>query len=660
MPRKKWSKEKIIKETKKLSEKEEDISYKNMRKNYLSLCEAGKRYFGSWKNAIKATGLDYETIKKIRMNYWSKKKITEGILELYKKGVDLSSKNMNKNYTALYVAACKKKYFCSWKNAITVAGLDYKKILKVKFWDKEEILNRILELHKSGEELSAMYAQRNYRSLLWAAERYFGNWGSAITATGLKYEEIRKRKPKGYWTKHKIVEEIQALYENKEEIDSTAMMKKHHALFTVAKKRFGTWKNALTVAGLNYKEIRKTRIWNKKKIINKILQLHRKGEMLNARYVNRNHNSLYMAACKKKYFGGWKNAVTAAGLNYEQIRLYVEGEVWSKQKIIDKILELHHSQRDLCSSYISKRYTTLIGAAQRYFGSWKNAIDATGLDYSKINKYVDREAWSKKKIINKVLELSGAGEDLSYKNISKRYPTLCSAACKERFFGGWENAIRAAGLNYDEIRLHQVWDKDKIIDRILQLYDMGEELTVTNMVKNHALLYKSATEKRYFGNWENAINAARLDYEQIRMDIKTESYKGRLFEKYLKEVFNTIGKEVYAQKNFKFMEARCMPDFVEKNTDLWIDAKLRSYSRGIEETIYKYLKYVDKLAVYYLVGGPRRWYNNKVVFKCVKEFYPKLKKLGRDDIIRDLSLLERGIIPDKYQKGLEEFLEKNA
>tara|TARA_Y100000034_G_scaffold129098_1_gene184921 strand:+ start:10543 stop:10875 length:333 start_codon:yes stop_codon:yes gene_type:complete len=64
--------------------------------------------------------------------------------------------------------------------------------------------------------------------------------------------------------------------------------------------------------------------------------------------------------------------------------------VWTTSKIINKILQLPPDKR--YSTYVKKEDGALWKAAQRHFGSWKNAIEACGLDYATIIRWGPRVA----------------------------------------------------------------------------------------------------------------------------------------------------------------------------------------------------------------------------------------------------------------------------
>ena len=664
MTRKKWSKQKIIDEILKLHKNGKDLSSQGIRKNFDSLWGAAMRYFGSWGNAIKATGLDYEEIKEKaeqgrieKVSIWSKQKVVNEISELHEAGENLSSAYMQKNNNSLYKAGV--RYFGSWKKAMEAAGLDYSKINLYSWrevWSKQKIISEIKELHEAGEDLSDSSLAKKYPKLRKAAITYFGSLRKAIETAGFDYDEIIKYE---FWNKQKIIEGILELKERGEDLNSKYVHKTYTKLANAARIHFGSWENAIKAAGLDYEKIRQVEFWDKQKIIAKIKDLFDAGEDLSATNIQKIYPKLIGSACR--YFDSWQNAIEAAGLDYNKI---IKVEFWDKRKILNKIHELHEAGEDLNDTSISKTHSKLYSAAvnKRHFGSWGKAIEAAGLDYEKILEIAEQKRvekvsiWSKERIIEEILKMYNAGQDLYGRSMQKTNSTLYNAAIGDRYFGSWENAIEATGLDYDEIRIGESWSKEKIIGKIRELHEAGENLSSAYIQKHYTALSVAACKKNFFENWENAITAAGLDYEKIRLDIKTEFYKGRLFEKYLKEIFKAHGKKVYVQKRFKFEEEACIPDFVDKDTGEWIDAKLKSWTGGIEGSARKYLKYVDRVIIYYLIGEPRRWYKDKVVFKCVKDFYPQLKELGKDDIVQELSLLERGVIPSKYQTDLDKYL----
>lgn len=123
--------------------------------------------------------------------------------------------------------------------------------------------------------------------------------------------------------------------------------------------------------------------------------------------------------------------------------------------------------------------------------------------------------WSKDEIAMEILGLYANGEAINYSNIAQEHPTLLRAAC--RHFGSWRSAVEFAGLSYEDVRKYHVWTKTRIINRIKELYHQNVDLSWRN-ISTHVdpQLAAAATKPSRFGSWRAAIEAADLNYDEIR------------------------------------------------------------------------------------------------------------------------------------------------
>ncbi len=122
---------------------------------------------------------------------WSKEKIVETIKDLQKQNIDISASNISKNYIPLFTAACSRRYFASWANAIKAAGIDYEQILeagksrrrkKLTKWSKDQVL----DLVRSADSKNLLTTYRDRLALYSAARREFGSWKQALEAAGYR------------------------------------------------------------------------------------------------------------------------------------------------------------------------------------------------------------------------------------------------------------------------------------------------------------------------------------------------------------------------------------------------------------------------------------------------------------------------------------------
>lgn len=186
--------------------------------------------------------------------------------------------------------------------------------------------------------------------------------------------------------------------------------------------------------------------WNEQNIANEILRRYYAKKPLHYTGVAEDYLSLLRAATR--CFGTWEAAITFAGLDYAEIRLY---KVWTRARIIARIRELHTQGADLSWRYISSHVDPQMAAAavkKIHFGSWRRALEAAGLDYDTIRRYRD---WDSERVLKSVRERHQKGKSLNAKNMQRQDITLLTAA--RRRYPSWPHALSAAGLDYEKIVL---------------------------------------------------------------------------------------------------------------------------------------------------------------------------------------------------------------
>ncbi len=124
--------------------------------------------------------------------------------------------------------------------------------------------------------------------------------------------------------------------------------------------------------------------------------------------------------------------------------------------------------------------------------------------------------WTRERIIERIRQLYEAGADLSHSAAKRHYQYLVVVACKPEMFGSWRAAIEAAGLDYSTISKHRSWTKQRIIEEIKRLAAAGESLSHDEAKRNHGALVSAASSRRYFGSWAAAVEAAGIDYQKVR------------------------------------------------------------------------------------------------------------------------------------------------
>jgi len=255
---------------------------------------------------------------------WTKEGMLREIRRLREAGESLSTRNLARlGYSGMVATACKPGSFGGWHSAIRAAGLDPKEVCRRRRkWTQERILRRIRELWEAGEDLSHSAAKRQHQYLVVAAASHpaFKGWRAAVAAAGLDYGQVSKRQS---WTRARIVARIRELHARGGDLSHAEAKKEHGCLVSAASSRrhFGSWRQALEAAGLDYRRIRKTRPWTREAILHTIRRLHREGHELNNSNMRRlGYRGMMEAASRQRNFGSWAAAIEAAGLDYDRIR----------------------------------------------------------------------------------------------------------------------------------------------------------------------------------------------------------------------------------------------------------------------------------------------------------------------------------------------------
>ena len=93
---------------------------------------------------------------------------------------------------------------------------------------------------------------------------------------------------------------------------------------------------------------------------------------------------------------------------------------------------------------IAREQTSLYICACKLFGSWRNALEACGIDYESSRNY---KKWSKDRIVMEIIRLLSEGNSLRPTALRENgNTTLVSAAVYH--FGSWRRAVEACGVKY--------------------------------------------------------------------------------------------------------------------------------------------------------------------------------------------------------------------
>lgn len=188
--------------------------------------------------------------------------------------------------------------------------------------------------------------------------------------------------------------------------------------------------------------------------------------------------------------------------------------VWTREKILRSLRRLHKSGADLSYNALAKRNQKLLSAAAYHFSSYPRAVERAGIDYAECAR---RPRWTKASIIALIKHAKRHGEDLHWTAVVKRDDELARAAfasLQPRLFGKWVRALRAAGIDADDVGLYRTWDADAIVSALRDRRRKDRSMNSGDVQKDDPALHAAAL--RHFASFDAALRAAHIDPMQVR------------------------------------------------------------------------------------------------------------------------------------------------
>jgi hypothetical protein len=249
-------------------------------------------------------------------------------------------------------------------------------------------------------------------------------------------------------------------------------------------------------------------------VMDQIWELRRRGYELNYKSVEKVYPVLISRA--ENCFGNWSAALEAVGLDPAKERK-IGAPYLTKREVIAAIRARKKEGLPLNSDAVwSGKHSKpgLLAGGRRLWGTWRNAVEAAGVDYPSTLRYPTKEAVMK--AIKGRLKLGAS---------RLRVQKVCKGAdgdhtlyrMAQKFFGSWRSAMKAAGCFEAACGS---WAKypasESVLAEIKRRNKRRLSLRSTEVLagKHRDIpLYQFAG--RFFGNWRTAIKKAGLAYDRI-------------------------------------------------------------------------------------------------------------------------------------------------
>lgn len=313
---------------------------------------------------------------------------------------------------------------------------------------------------------------------LWVAvEQHFGNMGKLYEAMGMDHARVRVLGVR-YPDKDSIIEEIRRRDEAGLPLGGRPLIEGPHrdtALQITARKYFGSWKEALKEAGVSapeevaWKRERVPVYATREAVVEELKRRHAAGEPVRAYQLQQGSEAdRELLLDSYLHFGPHVEALKAAGLRRDGRSIVPPPRKTFKPRkprpprpptgpTREEVLEFIRDRAEKglhlnCDKISRSGGRRMANAARRIFGHWRAALKAVGLEVpdsktgSRRNPPPTRE-----EIIAFMHKRVEDGLTLSSFQLAKKNPGNRYYRTAKQVFGSWENALRAAGFDPQEI-----------------------------------------------------------------------------------------------------------------------------------------------------------------------------------------------------------------
>jgi len=321
--------------------------------------------FGTYTAGVRAAGLGEKLCRR-----WSKEKVIEKIKKRRADGATLNAASVKKADSQLYGAACKR--FVCWGKALKAAGVHPSSVSRVRDRSKKAVATDLRSWARKHGPLNSKALLASDAMLATSACRWYGSVENAAGKLRLPFYSPRKSR----WTRKEVISGIRTRRTKNLTLRPSRVLREDRKLHRAACKLFGSWRKAVSAAGINYnKAIRRM---DKEDVMKGLRARHRRKRSLRPKKVSEEDPSLFSAGVWQ--FGSWPRAVEAAGVDY---RTVVPAR-WIPSIILREIRKRKRKGLPLTYKGVRNEDYRLLTGACNHFRSWGRALAAAGIDPQKV------------------------------------------------------------------------------------------------------------------------------------------------------------------------------------------------------------------------------------------------------------------------------------
>lgn len=265
---------------------------------------------------------------------------------------------------------------------------------------------------------------------------------------------------------------------------------------------FGGLENARLAAGIVAPS--PSRKWSLGRVLDKMRALHRAGLVMTARaMIDFGHGDVMGAAYR--YAGSLRRARVLARVPHP-VTEPRQKEPWDEDRVVSEIRALHDRGKSIAYSKVEAR---LAAAAARYFGSYKNAVEAAGFDYTRIR--LRREDYTRDEVMELLRDLSERAPNVKLADVHSMHGMTAAI----RMFGSIENAVKAAGIRgWPKRQLFPIMSPSRATEKLRRRHRAGQPVFAAAVAKTDRNLWHSVLT--HFSTWNDGLEAAGLTNDSPR------------------------------------------------------------------------------------------------------------------------------------------------
>jgi DNA-binding transcriptional ArsR family regulator len=287
------------------------------------------------------------------------------------------------------------------------------------------IVDELKELQSEGQKIDLRHLPAKLKR---AAVEIFGGTREMYEAAGIEsvHFYIRPR-----YTKRQLATIVKDRYANGLSITHHALMKDHPGIAIAIGRLYGSSRELYKAAGIpmtGHVDRRQKDYWkNGENIKAELKKRYLDGQDMKRQVVCKDSPVLVSSAAAA--FGGYYEALDAAGIDSSNYRSEAPKGYWTRPQIINEIKKLEAVHEDLSAAHCLRNHRKLYQAGKQEFRGWSKAVNAAGFDYrnySRLNKQVNlhrvRELRNAGHSIQDIADRLGVGKSTISRRLSSRPP----------------------------------------------------------------------------------------------------------------------------------------------------------------------------------------------------------------------------------------------